>query len=660
MYDPFHKLVLALTTAILLKDGATASVEPTPFEFEFSGGVPTKIHWSSDGGHTYDLLSSDNLNVWTPMDGFPKPGTGNLMEQSITPSAQQFFRMARATDLESFLLPEVAAYKATTGITAQAANEINNFLRLLRSAGVEPALFWVGGSRYNSINGSVVRAVIGGNGTVIGALGTQGERFQTFNGNAALRFPNPLKQASQTRIGYFAGATKDPTTGAGGLISGGEVSPQGPILGSNWGGGDFRVFNTAGQILSHSGWGGFANADAFLPYVGGAYDGYFSVLCGIGKSGGTKETPLRFPLPTSRFPNNEFVNPQDFTNLGAPYFSGKLHFAVVTASDLTDNRRVYEIISIPRRVGFGPYGTQTAVVFLGDSITIGYNPHVWNSDGMDPPHKAGGQWNRNSLGLETAIGEGNETQIQYFEKASKYALDGRTWDHVFLVCGSGGHYTIEPTHATQNPLTQEAKDSIDGWVRQAHDQITVPAAKLGATVVQMTYIYGCPQNNYPSKPAEIYREFSDYVTNKQRELALASGFLVFDVYQIPQLHEPIPAFYADAIHPNAAGYRLIAQEFAASIANPGSIAPRSLTRPSITGIAKVSMTLSVTNCVWDFAPSSYSYQWMRDATDIPAATSTTYQLQEADVDFHISCRITATNGSGSAERTSAHTVTAVP
>ena len=655
-----YNIALALAAVFLLEEGAVAAVEPSPFDFEFSSGVPTKIHWPSDSGHTYDLLCSDNLNVWAPMDGFPKSGTGNLMEQAIPPVAQQFFRMAKAPNLESFLSPEVAAYKAATGITAEAANEINNFLRLLRSAGVEPALFWVGGSRYNSITGSVARAVIGGNGTVIGALGTQGERYQTFNGNAALRFPNPLKLGSQSRIGYFAGATKDPTTGAGGLISGGEVSPKGPILGSNWGGGDFRVFNSAGQILSHSGWGGFASADAFLPYVGGAYDGYFSVLCGIGKSGGTKDTPLRFPLPTSQFPNNQFVNSQDFTNLGSPYFSGKLHFAVVTASDLTDNRRAYEIISIPRRIGFGAYGTQTAVVFLGDSITIGYNPHVWNSDGMDPPHKAGGQWNRNSLGLETAIGEGNETQIQYFEKASKYALDGRTWDHVFLVCGSGGHYTIDVTHATQNPLTQEAKGSIDGWVQEAHDRITVPAAKLGATAVQMTYIYGCPQNNSPPKPSEIYRAFSDYVTNKQRELALASGFLVFDVYGIPQLHEPIPAFYADAIHPNIAGYRLIAQEFAATVANPGSNVPRSLSRPTITGMAKVGATLSVSNSVWDLAPTSYAYQWMRDATDIPSATSTTYQTQSVDLNFHISCRITATNGFGSAERTSAHTGAVVP
>jgi hypothetical protein len=326
----------------------------------------------------------------------------------------------------------------------------------------------------------------------------------------------------------------------------------------------------------------------------------------------------------------------------------------VTANDLTDNRRAYDILSSPRRAGFGSYGIQTAVVFLGDSITYAYHDHVWNSDGASPPHKGGGQWNRSSLGLlANATGEGNATQIQYYEQGAKFALDTRTWDHLFFVCGSGGHYPYGE-HITQNPVSAEAKLSIDDWIAEYHQKIAMPASERGATVIQMTYIYGCPQKGILANP-EDYRAFANYFNERQKAQAQASGFHIFDAYTIPQLHAPLDAFYRDQIHPNQAGNRLIAQEFAASVANPSSRAPRSLSRPIISGTARTGSVLNVARGSWAFTPSNYSYQWMRDATDIPGAVSNSHLVTTSDVGFHISCRVTAHNGFGSAERTSAHT-----
>lgn len=582
--------------------------------------------------------------------------------EEIRPSRDsEFYRLKSGPNLQSFIFPEVIAYQTATGITAEAASEINQFLRYLRGAGVDPVLFWVGGSRYKSVNGSQVRAVIGGTGTVDGIPGARGERYETFSGNQTFRFPNPLKNSAAKRVGYFAGAAPASESGAAGLISGGEILPRGPRLGAAWGGGSFQVYSANGDSLNHPGYGGYVKAGTFLPYVGGAYDGFYSALCGIGKSSGSRESPLRFsPMPETSFPSGTFFNGENFLDLGAPYFSGRLHFAVVTAADLTDNQRVYEIISIPRRSGWDSYGAQTAVVFLGDSITIGFNAHVWNSNGMNPPHKAGGQWNRNSLGLlANATGEGNDAQIEYYEKGAQYALDTRTWDNLFFVCASGGHYPYSD-HATQNPLSGDAKQSLDQWVSEYHERIAIPAAEKGATVVQMTYIYGCPQNATPPVPAESYRAFTDYFAAKQKEAAISAGFAIFDAYLIPQLHAPLPAFYNDVIHPNAAGNRLIAQEFAASVANPTSRAPRSLSRPAITGTARTGLTLASSRGSWAFAPTQYSYQWMRDATDIPGATGSTYLIQAADLGFHLSCRVTAANLHGSAERTSAHTAMVVP
>lgn len=656
-----HALVFTAATSIFLSDRGSAQLTPAPLTLSFAGDGPVKINWPSSSNRYYDLWSSSNLIDWAPVDGFPKAGTGSFMQEYFAPADQQFFRMASAPDLTSYLLPEVAAYKSATGITPEAATEINLFLRHLRGAGVEPVLFWVGGSRYNSINGSTARAVIGGNGNVIGSLGTRGERYETFSVNRALRFPNPLKQLSQSRVGLFAGAAPATDTGVGGLITGGESNPRGPLLVSGWGGGNFRVFNVNGDALPHSGAGAGIKADSFLPYLGGAYDGYFSVLAGLGKSSGSRENPLRHRgLPQPQFNGDEFVNSQDYLDLGSPYLTGKLYFAVVTAADLTDNRRAYDLISIPRRSGFGAYGIQTAVVFLGDSIILRFNEHVLNSDGQTPAHKGGGQWNRNSLGLiANATGEGNDAQIEYFQKGAQFALDTRTWDHVFFVCGSGGHYPYSG-HAVQNPLLQETKNTVDAWVREYHETIAIPAAEHGSTVVQMTYLYGCPQNDSPPLDPEIYRVFMDYFVAKQREIAQAAGFPIFDAYGIPQLHEPLPAFYSDQIHPNAAGNRLIAQEFAASVANPTSRVPRSLSRPAITGTARTGLTLVTSKGSWAFTPTQYSYQWMRDATDILGAASSSYPVTASDLGFHISCRITAGNGYGSAERTSAHTAKVSP
>lgn len=628
-------------------------------------GSAVVLDWPAEPGKYYDLRTSSNLRDWFPAEGFPRAGAGPWMTETREWKPREFYRVASASSAEAFYSPEVVGYRQATGISDEAAREIDQFLRLLRIAGVEPAFLWVGGSRYGSISGNTARAVIGGTGTITGTitgtLGVRGERHETFSGSQQIRFANPLRNGSQKRVGYFAGAAPSTATGVGQIMSGGSVwNPRGPSLSAAWGGGNFRVFSDAGVSLVHSGFGGFAKPGAFLPFVGGVYDGFYSVLCGIGKSAGSREHPLRyFGLPQEQFPGNEFVNDHPDLALGAD-FAGTLHFAVATAADLTDNARAYELVSIPKRCGFGPYGMQTAVAFLGDSITFGYHHHVWNSDGQTPPHQAGGQWNRQCLGLlGNGTGEGTAAQIQYFEGGTRHALDTGTWDHLFYICGSGGHYP-ESDHVTQNPLSQAAKDRIDSWVREYHEKIALPAAETGASVVQMTYIYGCPHRFSSAIDPEINRAFSDHFTAVQRQYAWSAGFPVFDAYTIPQLHAPMPEFYRDTIHPNEAGNRLIAQEFAATVANPGSRIPRSLSRPAVTGMAKQGSVLSASRGSWAFSPTGYSYQWMRGATDIPGATSASRVLDAADVGARLSCRITATNSHGSAERTSGPSVQVVP
>lgn len=85
----------------------------------------------------------------------------------------------------------------------------------------------------------------------------------------------------------------------------------------------------------------------------------------------------------------------------------------------------------------------------------------------------------------------------------------------------------------------------------------------------------------------------------------------------------------------------------------GSLAPpANTTAPVASGTGTVGLTLSVTNGVWTNGPTSYAYQWLRAGANIAGATSATYVLQAADSTTSVSCRVTATNASGSTPATS--------
>jgi hypothetical protein len=56
--------------------------------------------------------------------------------------------------------------------------------------------------------------------------------------------------------------------------------------------------------------------------------------------------------------------------------------------------------------------------------------------------------------------------------------------------------------------------------------------------------------------------------------------------------------------------------------------------------------VSVTNGTWNYAPTSYRYQWYRGGTAIAGATTNSHALIVADETFMISCRVTAENAAG--------------
>lgn len=86
------------------------------------------------------------------------------------------------------------------------------------------------------------------------------------------------------------------------------------------------------------------------------------------------------------------------------------------------------------------------------------------------------------------------------------------------------------------------------------------------------------------------------------------------------------------------------------------VAPANTVIPAITGTARVGETLTGTNGTWTGTPApTYARQWKADGANIAGATAATYALTTAELGKVITLSVTATNGAGSAEATSAPT-----
>lgn len=64
-------------------------------------------------------------------------------------------------------------------------------------------------------------------------------------------------------------------------------------------------------------------------------------------------------------------------------------------------------------------------------------------------------------------------------------------------------------------------------------------------------------------------------------------------------------------------------------------------RPKITGVKKVGETLTAVVGTWKPAPTTVSYQWLRNSKKIDGATASTYVLTDADRGYRIRVKVTA-------------------
>jgi hypothetical protein len=94
---------------------------------------------------------------------------------------------------------------------------------------------------------------------------------------------------------------------------------------------------------------------------------------------------------------------------------------------------------------------------------------------------------------------------------------------------------------------------------------------------------------------------------------------------------------------------LVAGLVLASIAS--AAAPVNSAAPTITGVAKVGSTLTVSNGTWSNSPTNYTYQWQRcssatSCTDIANGVGQSYVVRQADGGMRLRAQVNALNADG--------------
>lgn len=78
----------------------------------------------------------------------------------------------------------------------------------------------------------------------------------------------------------------------------------------------------------------------------------------------------------------------------------------------------------------------------------------------------------------------------------------------------------------------------------------------------------------------------------------------------------------------------------------GGPVPVNTVAPVVSGTARVGQTLAATTGTWSGSPTSYTYQWTRNGSNISGATSATYLTVVADMGTLVRCVVTAINAGG--------------
>jgi formylglycine-generating enzyme len=93
--------VLRTLIAGLILSGCGSAFAGDAWHFDYSNGRPVKLSWVAANAQNYDLFASEDLKSWTHVEGFPKTGTGALMEHPFAAGTRGFFQIRPTTAPEA-------------------------------------------------------------------------------------------------------------------------------------------------------------------------------------------------------------------------------------------------------------------------------------------------------------------------------------------------------------------------------------------------------------------------------------------------------------------------------------------------------------------------------------------------------------------------------
>jgi hypothetical protein len=214
-------------------------------------------------------------------------------------------------------------------------------------------------------------------------------------------------------------------------------------------------------------------------------------------------------------------------------------------------------------------------------------------------------------------------------------------------------YTVGAEDGGQSLTCEVKAKNSEGTAAQVSDPVVIPAGagheaplELAAPSVSGAGVVGatlsCSSGSWAGEPAPT----------------LSYGWLRDGVVIGGQTAPEFVVTQADRGHALSCRVTAINEEGVAFAVSNNAVtiaglAPEDLTRPMVTGKRSTGEQLTCLHGEWSGAPApSYAFQWLREGAAIPSATAQTYIVASEDGGALISCRVTASNGAGTAEATS--------
>ncbi len=596
----------------------------------------------------YFVEKSNNLATWIPwLEDIRGDGGLHRMTVPIEASAPAFFRAVESTVV---LDPAVAAYKQASGISLASAGQINTMLAELRTAGMDPAFFWVGGSSYNDPTQSL--AVIGGGGQVVGAgVGnpwgetTAGCRF---NRGKFLQFDQPASvrservqslavavwfdelsytehsavlntfdsaargfRISQTATGEVRLASYVSSTGT----NNSDLYPVPTLMGSVKN--RFCYYHFEARSADVTRVSALIDDDSLVRNTGPLYNNFGKI-----RIGGESPSVLPSAAPWA------FADCRVTAVVIGP--TGPKPSIVTASADSTIVAgAAIRVSDAPFNAGILPARERCRLVTLGDSITAA----KWNSIAFSTaPH--GGPWVNNALIEDLAVGGTSMDFHISLTPDIKRALNRGSASPAYFV------YTPEEIVGSVAVTLGLAANDSQGWYDLMESWLKDIEQETGCQIVLCSYIKGNTALSQLGLPNR----------NLVKEMVERNRWSYIPFWEDPHSQVwtgSVPGsygFYMDSIHQAAAGSRIQAEIFAAALPNPHRPnAPRlDLNHvPSLTGAPEVGELLECVPGRWFGGPGSFEYQWLRDLVPIVGATGQTYLLAPDDLGKRIACRVVA-------------------